>query len=244
MPSAKLERYSPYCFVGRARGRPLGGLCFPAYTPGMAARTIVYIDGFNLYYGRPKRTSHKWLDLRALCGVLLPQNEIVAIRYFTARVKPRLDNPHVHLRQQAYLAALATIPNLTIHEGHFLEKPTYMPLFDPPPNGERTVKVLKTEEKGSDVALASFLVADGYDGMYEVAVIVSNDSDLVPPITIVRERLGLTVGVLNPHRVTSHALRKVASFYRPIREGAIASCQFPDSIDTSSGTLTRPTQWK
>lgn len=51
--------------------------------------TIVYIDGFNLYYGAVKGTRYKWLDLEALCRRLLPKDNIAQIRYFTAQVSAR-----------------------------------------------------------------------------------------------------------------------------------------------------------
>ena len=55
--------------------------------------TIVYIDGFNFYYGAVKGTPYKWLDLEALCRRLLPKDQIVKIRYFTARVASRPEDP-------------------------------------------------------------------------------------------------------------------------------------------------------
>jgi len=74
-----------------------------------------------------------------------------------------------------------------------------MPIATPPPTGPRTVEVIKTEEKGSDVNLATYLLLDACRGDCDVAVVVTNDSDLKEPITIVREDLGMTVGVVNPH---------------------------------------------
>jgi hypothetical protein len=81
--------------------------------------TNVYVDGFNLYYGCLKGTSHKWLDLDALCRTLLPNNELQRIRYFTARVKVRHD-PLAPVRQDLYLRALSTLPHVSTHLGHFL----------------------------------------------------------------------------------------------------------------------------
>ena len=200
-------------------------------------RTYVYIDGFNLYYGRLKRTKFKWLDLSRLPANLLPTYDIQQIRYFTATVSPRPTNPDVHLRQQAYLTALSTLPNVSVHLGRFLQSTPLMPLLSPPAGGPNHVRVLKTEEKGSDVALASHLVADGCFGRYDLAVVLSNDSDLVPPIEIVRNELQLSVGVLNPHKNTSHALRQAASFYRPVREGVVRASQFPDNIQLVDGRI-------
>ena len=89
----------------------------------MRHRTIVYVDGFNFYYGCLKDTAERWLDVGALCERLLRDDaEIVGIKYFTARVKPRPGNPEQAQRQQAYLRALATVPNLTLHYGAFMTR--------------------------------------------------------------------------------------------------------------------------
>jgi hypothetical protein len=68
--------------------------------------TNVYIDGFNLYYGCLKGTPHKWLDLDALCRRLLPKHRIGRIRYFTAIVSARPNDPSGPDRQRIYLRAL------------------------------------------------------------------------------------------------------------------------------------------
>jgi len=94
------------------------------------ARVSVYIDGLNLYrrllVGHPE---HKWLDIEALAERVLPEYEIVRIRYFTAVIKasPGADvrSPQ---RQQAYLRALPTLPRTTIHLGKFRIDPRVMPL--------------------------------------------------------------------------------------------------------------------
>ena len=86
-------------------------------------RTIVYVDGFNLYYGCLKDSAERWLDVGALCERMLSSDsEIVGIEYFTARVKGRPGNPHAGQRQQTYFRALATVPNLTIHYGRFMTR--------------------------------------------------------------------------------------------------------------------------
>jgi hypothetical protein len=56
-------------------------------------RTNMYVDAFNLFYGRLKGSPYKWLDLDALARRLLPEHEIHRIRYFTARVVAWPDNP-------------------------------------------------------------------------------------------------------------------------------------------------------
>lgn len=55
--------------------------------------TFVYVDAFNLYYGSVKGTPYKWLDISSLCRILLPRHSIARIKYFTALVDPRPDDP-------------------------------------------------------------------------------------------------------------------------------------------------------
>lgn len=206
-------------------------------------RTNVYVDGFNLYYGCLMNTPYRWLNLAELCRLALPRNTINRIRYFTALVKARPDDPQKPVRQQTYIRALQTNPTLTVHYGHYLERVARMPLANPPAAGPRTVEVIRTDEKGSDVNLATYLLLDGFQGDYEVAVIISNDSDLLRPIEVIRNTLGHRVGVLNPQKNTSRALLRVSTFYKPIRAGLLRASQFPPTIQDAHGTITKPVVW-
>ena len=207
-------------------------------------RTNFYIDGFNLYYGAVRGTPYKWLNLHALARRIFPKNETNRVRYFTARVQSRPDDPRQAQRQQAYIRALETIPLLTVHYGRFLTSVARMPLVNPTPGGSRTAEVLRTEEKGSDVNLATYLLLDGFRGDYELAVVISNDSDLVHPIELVQHELGRPVGVVNPHPHTmSWALKNAASFYRVIRQGALRDSQFPDTLEDAHGVIRKPATW-
>lgn len=208
-------------------------------------KTNFYIDGFNLYYGAVKGTPYKWLDLDRLCRLGFKKHAVHRIRYFTARVG-RLEgneDPRKAQRQQAYIRALETIPNLHIHYGHFLQSTTRMPLLDPPERGPRMVEVVKTEEKGSDVNLASYLLLDAFDNDFDAAVVVSNDSDLAEPIRLVRERFDQPIIIFCPHERVSRNLQQVASYCKPIRRGLLAACQFPDTLRDARGTIQKPEEW-
>lgn len=206
--------------------------------------TYVYVDGFNLYYGAVKGTPYKWLNILSLCQQLLPKNTIIKIKYFTALVTARPGDPDQPNRQQIYLRALKTIPNLEIIYRHFLQHPVKMPLVSSITGKIKYAKVMRTEEKGSDVNIAAHLINDGYKGLYEVAVLITNDSDLVEPIKIVRNELKLVVGVLNPHHGTpSHELRKYATFVKPIRQGVLAASQFPNKLTDATGVFHKPPKW-
>jgi len=206
-------------------------------------RTNIYIDGFNFYYGCVKGAPYKWLNFRELCRLILKNDSINRIRYFTARVQPRPGDPQQAQRQQVYIRALLTLPNLSVHYGHFLTNPKWMPLAKPPVVGPSTVKVINTEEKGSDVNLATHLLWDGVQGDYDIAVVVSNDSDLLEPIRIVRRQLNLQVGLLNPQKQPSRVLQQEADFLRQIRPGVLRLSQFPPTLKDSNGTITKPSSW-
>jgi hypothetical protein len=205
-------------------------------------QTNVYVDGFNLYYGAVKGTPYKWLDIRKACELAFPKNEIHEVHYCTAIVKDTAWDPQQSIRQQTFIRALKTT-GVEVHYGSFLTKVVSMPRAHRLPGQHRMVEVIKTEEKGSDVALGALLVAHGYQGRYEAAIVVSNDSDLVLPIRIVREELRLPVGLLNPHPSFSVELQKVAMFKKQLRKGVLAAAQFPNSLQDARGTITKPASW-
>ncbi|MBV8594040.1 MAG: NYN domain-containing protein [Caulobacteraceae bacterium] len=207
-------------------------------------RTRIYVDGYNLYYGCLRRSPYKWLDLVALSRNLLPRNTVQAVRYFTARVTPRPKDPGQSIRQQMYLRALQTRPEVTVHFGHFLSHEVSMPDAAAWRAGRHIpVQVIKTEEKGSDVNLATHLLTDAFENLFDVAVLITNDSDLVEPIRVVRQRLGRTVGILNPHPRPSRTLLQNADFVKPIRPGALANAQFPNQLEDAVGVFRKPHRW-
>jgi hypothetical protein len=133
-------------------------------------RVTVYIDGFNLYYAllKPNRAV-RWLDLAALGAALRPA-DTVTVRYFTAKVL-RVPDPNSEMRQRLYLKAIETLPTVTVEFGHFTAHEVRMALDSPPNNGPRTALIWKTEEKGSDVNIATRLLLDGQDGLYDEAIV-------------------------------------------------------------------------
>lgn len=208
-------------------------------------RTRVYIDGYNLYYACLKRSPFKWLNLYDLACRQLPKNRIDKVRYFTARVSARPNDPAQPQRQETYFRALATVPEIETHFGHFLTHEVGMPDAAAWHAGRyQQVKVIKTEEKGSDVNLATHLMMDAFDNLFDVAVVLSNDSDLAEPMRLVKQRFGKTVGILG-HRSTrvSGKLRPLADFIKTFHSGALAASQFPPHLSDSIGKLSKPPTW-
>lgn len=206
-------------------------------------RTYVYIDGFNFYYGSLKGSPFKWVDPVALSRAILPgKNRVQCVRYFTAKISARMDDPDAPNRQQTYLDAIeAHCDGLHIHLGHFLVHPTRMRLANPPADGPGSVEVIKTEEKGSDVNLAVHMLNDAWKDMFDVAVVLSNDSDLAEPMRLVRE-MGKVVGLATPEgRPVSKELKGYANFMRPVRIGAVRRCQMPSPIPGTN--IRKPQGW-
>ncbi len=151
-------------------------------------------------------------------------------------------DPQKSARQQTFIRALETT-GVTVHYGSFLSTVVRLPLAKPRPGEPRTVEVIKTEEKGSDVALGALLVAHGFQKRHEAAIVISTDSDLVLPIRIVRDELELPVGLLNPHKRFSVELSNVASFRKRVRKGVLAAAQFPETLTDDRGTVRKPAGW-
>jgi hypothetical protein len=84
---------------------------------------------------------------------------------------------------------------------------------------------------------------DAFDSEYELAVVISNDSDLLLPIQTVRRRFGLQVGVLNPQKKPSVVLQREADFLRSIRQGPLSGSQFAGTLTDAQGAFTKPSGW-
>lgn len=232
-----------------------------AAAPQPPRRVSVYIDGFNFYYGSLKGTPYKWLDPYALACALMPSDTVTAVHYFTARVKPTPRNPSVHQRQGIYLRALATLPNVHVREGFFLLKKSRQPKVQPlhpvnpkiPNPANPTVEIWLNEEKGSDVNLATQLLLDAFDNNFDLAVVISNDSDLVWPIVMVRKKFRKNVGVYKPERPAgypgatprpdSKELKNNARWFRHIEERHLVASQLATTLTDATGTITKPPDW-
>lgn len=224
-------------------------------------RVNVYIDGFNLYYAAVRGTPYKWLDLRALCEASLPNHTVNRIKYFTARVKARPHDPDQPARQDAYLRALQSLPGFHIYYGTFRDRTKRAMIARGNNHAGSTVEVLVTEEKGSDVNLATELLIDGFRNDYEAAVVISDDSDLLAPVRAVRQVLGLRVAILNPHpaidprtgrrrfrkelaRAVQAGRRETMWFYEHLDRTLLPLCQLPDPvIDRDGRRIHKPNGW-
>ena len=203
-------------------------------------RVAVYIDGFNLFYGMRAKgwQRYYWLNLRSFAENLLrPHHCFQIVRYFTARVFPDADDPGKETRQTTYLEALATLPDLSIHYGYFL--PKELKCFN-------CGNVRQTyEEKMTDVNISVALLNDAQDDLFDTAMIVSADSDLVGPVQSVLERYPTKrVIIAFPPKRSSFNLRGVASAHFIIGQDKLRRSQLPDQVTRADGfALNRPSSW-
>jgi uncharacterized LabA/DUF88 family protein len=216
-------------------------------------RVMFCIDGFNLYYGALRDQPYRWVDLEALCGCYIkPGFELVGVKYFTAKLKDRPENPGQRERQRQYLRAVKTLPIVSTYYGQFLMRTAVRQLEKLPRRHRRGDIGLRSvwihEEKGSDVNLATHLIADGFRARYDLAVVISNDSDLKMPVDFVRSEFN-PVGVINPHadRRRSFALSPhqipEGSFYQRLKAGKLRRCQLPLELHDDEGTICCPDGW-
>lgn len=85
-------------------------------------KVIVYVDGFNFYYGlkkNPKWRRYYWLDVVKLFEMFMkPNQELLCVKYFSA--KP--DNHDKALRQNAFFQANKENPKFQLILGKYIRK--------------------------------------------------------------------------------------------------------------------------
>ena len=125
---------------------------------------IIFIDGSNFYHSLKSSFSRVNLDIELFCNYLVNNNDLIQINYYTATLN-QLDNELEYSRQQKYFNYLSKIKRLCLYFGR-LEKRN---------NNHKT-------EKGVDVKLAIDLLSLAYNNKYDIAILVSNDSDFVQAV--------------------------------------------------------------
>ena len=189
----------------------------------------------------------------------MPDNAIDRVHYFTARVKPTPDDQTKNVRQQTFIRALETLPEIQVTYGSFLRQAKKMPLAPArrgraddkragvvslKKDGPKAAIVWHMEEKGSDVNIAARLVSDAFCKRFEAAAVLSADSDLALAIELVTNEARRPVGVIFPKHRKSVRLDAIASFRKTITTALLKECQFPDEIEDAQGrTIRKPAEW-
>lgn len=213
-------------------------------------RTVaVYIDGFALYKALLQHTypQYKWLDLEAFARRLFPHRDVVQVKYFSAQLKPRTNDPGIGQRQQIFWRALRTT-GVEIIEGKFAFVKQRLPLHPEQldPSGKVVTTLIKRpEEKGSDVALASHLIFDAVDAVADSYAVLTNDSDLAPPVEMLTQR-GHDIALVSVAGASYNKAFDAAGIrtVRQIRQGTLSASQFPLTlVDGEGRTIRKPPSW-
>jgi hypothetical protein len=200
-------------------------------------RVIAYIDGYNLYFGmREAGLNHLlWLDIAAMATRLLKPNQtLVGVKYFTARISSPPDSVR---RQGTYIEAILTLPGVSVIEGRYEGGPDRCRSCGAP--------YVAHDEKMTDVNIAVELTKDAFGERFDVAILVTGDSDQVPSIRLVRELFPSkrVICAFPPHRKSKH-LRAEAHGVVHVSEAVLRASQLAGIVVKPDGTpLGRPARW-
>ncbi len=175
----------------------------------------------------------------------LDPGNLVITRYFTSIVLNNDRDPSVAERQAVYLRALRTLPETYIHKGQFRLRDVVGEKVDPKTGkstGEMT-KIRKFSEKGSDVNLATYMVRDAAMAVFDVAVVISNDSDLGAAFRIVKKDFKEAVILVSPGQKPSNYLSGYAKKTHKLTLAEVRDSQFPENLQDKNGRFSRPFTW-
>ena len=201
-------------------------------------RVIVYVDGFNLYFGLKTKgwKRYYWLNIKELAkNILLSNQTLIAVKYFTSRIT---DPPDKNKRQNTYIEALETLKDFHIYYGKYQ-------------SNTKTCKRCGNieavpNEKMTDVNIAVEMLTDAFEDKFDTAILISADSDLTAPIkSIQRLFRKKKVTLAFPPERYSVSLKKIASGSFTIGRRKFAASLFDDEIKKKNGfILKRPERWK
>lgn len=199
-------------------------------------RVLVYLDGFNLYFGMREAGFDycRWLDVKKLAANLSkPNQQIVGVKYFTSRVS---NNPSKQKRQTTYLEALEAL-GIDIIFGHYQNNVTECKSCGH--------SWQDSKEKMTDVNIATHMIVDAYQDKYDVAILISGDSDLVPPIRAIHSNFPKkSVFVAFPPKRHNVTVANAAKGSMIIGRKKLVDSQLPDEVQKPGGFILRkPTEW-
>ncbi len=201
-------------------------------------RTVVYIDGFNLYFGLKSKgwNRYYWLNLVKLSESLLkPDQQLEGTKYFTSQVTTPTDK---RIRQRTYIEALETLNDIDIIYGKFQTNDVtcwncgfVMP---------------RPSEKMTDVNIAIQMLNDAFLDVFDTAILISGDSDLSAAISSIRSAFpSKRVIIAFPPNRFSYELGILANGHFTIGRKKFAESVFPDTIIKPDGfELKIPEKWK
>lgn len=201
-------------------------------------RVIVYVDGFNFYYGLKAKGWKKyyWLDIVKFFESMLSTNqELVEVNYFSARPH----NPVAARKQDLFFSVNKLNPKFHLILGKYLKKDSRCP---------HCGGMIHTyEEKETDVRVATQMINDVYKNRCDITIIVSADSDMVPSVELIRDIApGHKIFVYFPPLKHSITLSNSCDMVRKLSEykARFNQAVLPEEVELTSGFVARrPENW-
>lgn len=199
-------------------------------------RVIAYIDGFNLYFGMREAgfDNCRWLNIKLLVQKLLkPHQELIGVNYFTSRVS---NNPDKQKRQSTYIDAIESTGAKVIYGNY----------QDGSEECLRCGHIWRTaKEKMTDVNIATAIMVDAFKDNYDMAMLISGDSDLTPPIREVHRLFNnKRVFIAFPPKRHNSSMALVAKGSQIIGRKKLVDAQFDEEVESKTGfKLKRPKEW-
>lgn len=215
----------------------------------MTKKVTFYFDGFNFYFALkrkkdicPQWQDYYWLDMVSFCESFLGQDQILEkVIYFTASPLDRRKNS----RQSAFLNA-----NRLLHPDKFeIVRGKYMSKQLECPNCKYAIS--KPEEKKTDVNISVRMMADCVQNKTDIVVLVSADSDLIPPLQFIHNNYPeVKIKLFFPPGNHSTELRDLLVHYRSKwvllekNEKRFRKAIMPELITVGQEHVSMPKEWK
>lgn len=208
--------------------------------PENKQRVIIYVDGFNFYFGLKSKKWRKyyWLDLVKFFNQFLrPHQELIEVNYFSAIPN---NNKGKQDRQDLFFSANKMNPKFNLFLGKFLKKSIL--------HQSCGTQFVTFEEKETDVHIATNMIRDVVLERCEVSVLVSADSDLIPPIDFIKEYKPIhkIITFFPPNRFSFDLQKKSNSFIKlDNHETKFKTSLLNASITLANGyEIKQPNHWK
>lgn len=205
-------------------------------------RVIVYVDGYNFYYGLKHGGSTwkrlYWLDIvKFFERMMLPDQELVEVNYYSACP---LDDQQAADNQDVLFSANKLNPKFKLHLGRYKKKK-----FKCQNCG---YKIKTYEEKESDVRVATGMLVDMFSQRCDITIVVSADSDMIPSVEIIKSfNPTHPVHAFIPPNQKSFALVSKCDtiVWLSRYKARFVQSMLPDEVLLENGyVLRRPENWK
>lgn len=221
-------------------------------------KVIVYVDGFNLYYGALKHSPYKWLDIHKFFSQnalksQIPKISRLTVKFYTADIKSNFSRlgAKSSAAQQAYHRALESphTGDVEVIKGFYNASRATPMVYNKPPQKDHVTEVWKLEEKQTDVNIALDLYRDASKGDHDFSVLCSSDTDVVPAFKYIKKDFpSLGLGVVLP--LLHKGFRKLSAYdkysdwvIRSLTEKDLELSQFKNRVPTRKKPVDKPDHW-